>query len=211
MKHLFLIILVTFSTEIYARDNLLLQCLAKEESRLHKDKIVDSLYRLNQNFLNELSTNNDISIKKNFVDDICHSATLSPSIGFLRLLLIKEADIYDLSLSEVDPAMRPFKMGYINEFQKQVPHLFISYISGIQSEMADSKCIEKAIPEISYFIDRIKYLEDEISIHQVMSDKKKIETIFKKLLDLNRIKRECNQNKKNELQMIMEKNKKARS
>lgn len=185
------ILSLSYGTEIFAAPNLLLQCLAKEESLLHKEKAQGVLYKLNQEFINELASSNDIALKKNFVDEICHSKKHSPSVGLLRLLLLKESSIYDLALSEVDPMIRPFKMGYINEFQKQVPRLFIQYISGLQSEMATPDCLTKAIPEISVFSDRLKHLEEEMSTHKVIRDKNKIELIFTKLQNIKTIKENC--------------------
>lgn len=182
------------SSDISAAPNLLLQCLAKEESLLHKQKSQGALYRLNQDFLNELASSNDIALKKNFVDEICSPAAQkkhSPSVGLLRLLLIKESDIYDLSLSEVESSMRSFKMSYISEFQKQVPRLFVQFISGLQAEMPTSDCLARAIPELEFFNERLKYLEEEISIGEVMKDKKKIEKIFSKLETLPKIKAGC--------------------
>lgn len=188
---LLLTVALLYGTQIYAAPNLLLQCLAKEESRLHKGKNQGVLYRLNQEFINELASSNDIALKKNFIDEICQSKTHSPSVSLLRLLLLKESDLYDLSLSEVDPSMRPFKMGYINEFQKQIPRLFIGYLSGLQAEMATPDCLIKAIPELAVFNERLKYLEEELSTHDVISDKKRIEKIFSKLEKRNEIEKAC--------------------
>ena len=182
---------LSYGTEIFAADNLILQCLAKEEAQFHKDKVQGIVYRLNQEFINELATSNDSALKKNYVDEICHSSKHSPSVGLLRMLLLKESDIYDLSLSAVDPAMRPFKMSYIKEFQKQIPRLFIQYISGLQAEMATPDCLTKAIPELVFFNERLKYLEEEMSTHEVMRDKNKILNIFVKLQNINSIKANC--------------------
>ena len=77
------------------------------------------------------------------------------------MLLLKEHELYDLSLSGVEASMRPFKMGYINEFQKQVPRIFIQYISGLQSELATPDCLGKAVPELADLSEKIKYLEEE--------------------------------------------------
>lgn len=175
--------------EVHAKANLLLQCLAKEEESLNK-KAPDALFRLNQEFVNELASANDITIKKEYIDEICTSKKHSPSVGLLRLLLMKENEIYDLSLSEVEPSMRPFKMGYINEFQKRVPHLFFSYLSGLQSEMATPHCLEKAIFEIKGISEKIKYLEEEISMDQIINEKQ-IGSIFKKLESVDQIKAKC--------------------
>lgn len=193
---IFTILLCQFSaqifTEAYAKDNLLLHCLGKEEEKLHKEKSQTIIYRLNQNFINELATSNDIAIKKKYVEEICNKkAKFPPSVGLLRLLLLNESDVFDLSLSEVDPSMRSYKMAYIREFQKQVPHLFINYLAGIQTEMPNAHCLTKAIPEIASFNERLKYLEGEISIHDLLSQKKKIEAIFTKLLRLKKIKEDC--------------------
>jgi len=211
MKLILIAIFLLSSTEIYAKANMLLQCLAKEEEKFHKKKVQDALYRLNQTFLNELASNNDINIKQNFVEEICSKKHISPSVEFLHLLLIKEADIYDISLSSTESSMRPYKMGYINEFQKQVPHMLISYISGLQSETSDPKCIARSIPEINYFIEKIKYLEEEISVHKIMSDKKKLETIFRKLRNFEAIKAKCESDYFNKMRLIEKRNQKART
>ena len=196
---LFVIILtiaVSFSPEIKAAPNYLLRCLAKEEESLHKKNIQDALFRLNQEFVNELASSNDINLKKIYVDEICLSKSYSPSISLLRLLLLKEHQIYDLSLSEVDVSMRPFKMAYINEFQKQVPRIFIQYLSGLQSELATPDCLERYIPELTGFSEKIKYLEEEISAHQLITQKNKIESIFNKLKNFSEIKKKCIGDKK---------------
>lgn len=193
MRFIILSLFLCFFSQLsYAKDNLLLRCLGKEEAKLHKEKSQTVLYRLNQDFINELATSNDIAIKKNFVEEICSpKAKYPPSVGLLRLLLLNESDIFDLSLSDVDPSMRSYKMAYIREFQKKVPHLFISYLAGIQEEMPDAHCLTDAIPEITAFNQRLKYLEEEISTHQLLSQKKNIESIFSKLKNIKTIKANC--------------------
>ena len=193
---LFLIIIIGHSTEIKAAPNYLLRCLAKEEEGLHKKNVQDANFRLNQEFVNELASSNDINLKKNYVDDVCQSRSFSPSVALLRMLLLKEHQIYDLSLSEVDVSMRPFKMAYINEFQKQVPRIFIQYLSGLQSELATPDCLERYIPELAGFSEKIKYLEEEISAHQLITQKNKIESMFNKLKDFQTIKKKCIADKK---------------
>ena len=186
-----LIAILGYGPQTMASPNLLLQCLAKEEASLHKKVIQNALFRLNQDFVNELASSNDINLKKIYVDEICQSKDYSPSVGLLRLLLMKEHEIYDLSLSSIDISMRPFKMGYINEFQKQVPRIFIQYLSGLQSELATPNCLIKAIPELKGFIEKIRYLEEEVSTHHLIIDKKRIAIIFTKLKKFHAIKRQC--------------------
>lgn len=188
---LILMTLIGYSTEIFAAPNLLLRCLAKEEERLNRKPTQNALYRLNQEFVNELASTNDINFKKTYVDQICNSKDYSPSVGLLRMLLLKEHELYDLSLSSVDPAMRPFKMGYINEFQKQVPRMFINYLSGLQAELATPYCLEKNITELKGFNEKIKYLEENLTTHQLITQKEKIDSIFKKLRGFLEMKQKC--------------------
>ena len=196
-----------FVQDIYAAPNLILQCLAKEEARLHKEKDQGALYRLNQEFLNELASSNDITLKQNFVEEICNNKpgkTLShsPSVGLLRILILKKSDIYDLSLSEVEASMRSFKMAYINEFQKQVPGIFIQFISSLQAEMPTPNCLSKAIPELTYFSERLKYLEEELPVQEIMKDQVKIESIFKKLEGLSKIRANCAEEARKKLKAL---------
>ncbi len=191
MFALILIAIVGHSTEIHAAPNRLLHCLAKEEERLTKKNTQNALYRLNQEFVNELASSNDIMLKKAYVDQICHSKDYSPSVGLLRMLLLKEHELYDLSLSGVDASMRPFKMGYINEFQKQVPRMLINYLAGLQAELATPDCLEKNITELKGFNEKIKYLEENLTTHQLITQKDKLDSIFKKLKTFNEIKLKC--------------------
>ncbi len=189
-----LTILIGYVKTSSAAPNLLLQCLAKEEERLHKGA-QNSLYRLNQEFVNEFAGSNDIALKREFVNEICLSKKHSPSVGLLRLLLLKENQIYDLSLSGVEASMRPFKMGYINEFQKQVPRLFIQYISSVQGEMPTANCLSKYIPELKDFNEKVQYLEMEMPTQQLIAQKNKIAAIFEKLTGIKAIKAKCLEDK----------------
>lgn len=191
LQLIFALILLLSSAEIYSKPNLLLQCLAKEEEDLHKSKNQNALFRLNQEFVNELASSNDITIKNEYVSEICRSKTHSASVTLLKQLLLNESNIYDLSFSGAPASMRPFKLAYINEFQKQVPRIFVQYISGLQSEMATPDCLNNAIPELVAFNEKLKYLEEELSTRALIPQKNRIEAIFNKLRNIENIKKNC--------------------
>lgn len=69
--------------------------------------------------------------------------------------------------------------------------MFIQYIAGLQSELATPKCLETAIVELKGFNEKIKYLEEEVTTHQLITQKNKIESIFKKLRNFDSIKKKC--------------------
>lgn len=202
---LLLITVIGYTSQASAAPNLLLQCLAKEEEALHKKEVQNALFRLNQEFVNELASSNDINVKNEFVYEICHSKEYSPSVGLLRMLLIKEHQLYDMNFSSVDVNMRPFKMGYINEFQKQVPRMLIQYLAGLQSELATPYCLENAIPELKGFNEKIKYLEEDLTTHQLITQKNKIDSIFIKLKKFHEIKLRCALKKKKSIDALKKK------
>jgi hypothetical protein len=177
--------------ETFAAPNLVLQCLAKEESQLHKSNDQGANYHLNQDLINELAGSNTIYFKKKFIDEICSSKNFSPSISLLKLLLTKETSIFDLSAENSESSEGSFRLNFIREFQKQAPRLLIQYLAGIQGEMATANCLEVAIPETKTIFDRMKYLEEEISFNDIVKDKKKLEIIFNKLEGLSSIRKKC--------------------
>lgn len=184
-----LILLFFYSSAPWAKTNELIRCLAKEEARFHASKIQDANYALNQSFINEFASNNDIHLKEQFIEEICSKKSMS--LYFLELLLTKETEIFNLNVIKNGTQMSGFKLSHIEEFQKEIPHLFMNYLSTIRLELNDPYCLNKLIPEIHYFEERMKYLEEEISIQQVFNDKKKIRKIFIRLYNFNELKKSC--------------------
>lgn len=193
-----LMLLISFK-EVQASQNKLLQCLAKEEERIHKNKVHFSQAKLNQDLVNELASSNDILIKEKYLEEICNNPSFPPSVNLLRHLLIYENEIYDLRFTGLEESMKSFKISYINEFKKQVPNIFITYVSSINAQMPDAYCLERHIPEIKKFNEKVKYLEDELTINDLIKDKKQIKAIFNKLTSAKKIKEKCiEENRKKE-------------
>ncbi len=189
MRLLLFIFLIQIST-VWAKTNPLIRCLAKEEASFHAKKIQNAYSVLNQSFINEFASNNDISLKPQYIDELC-SKNKGMSLYLLELLLTKETEIYDLQSVRENAQLSNYKSGFIQEFQKQVPHLLIAFIGNIKIELDDPYCINKVIPEIGFFEERMKYLEEEISIHEVFNDKNKIKRIFTKLNNFEALKKSC--------------------
>lgn len=188
---LFLSCFVCLSAFSATRPNRILQCLAKEEEKIIKEKLDFSIAKLNQELVNELAASNDIMIKDSYVDDICEHPYYSPSVNLLRLLLIKENEIYDLSFDDLDRAQKEFKLSYIADFRKQVPNIFVTYVSTLNAQMPDAFCLERHVPEIKKFNEKMKYLENEITTKSLIQDKKQIDAIFMKLRKVKEIKKLC--------------------
>ena len=62
--------------------------------------------------------------------------------------------------------------------------------------MATPHCLEENIKELAGFSEKLKYLEEEMSTHQIIKQKSKLESIFKRLKDIPAIKVKCLQQSK---------------
>lgn len=192
ISSLLLSMAISFAPKVFAKENLLLQCLAKEEEFIIKTRAPLAYAKLNQELVNELASSNDIMIKQKYIDEICRTKTSHPSVHLLKTLLINENQIYDLNFTDVPDSLKLFKLGYINEFQKQVPRIFTQFVSGIQAEMPTPDCLEKYIPELKVFNEKMKYLEDESGTIKQIKNTKQIEKIFDRLKDIKELKQKCN-------------------
>lgn len=167
------------------KGNPLLVCLGNEEERLHLSKTSGPIYRLNQLFINEFAGANDIRLKNEYLKQTCASKSFSPSVVLLRLLVIKGTSIFELG--ELDLHQK----GMAEDLTERSGHIFFSYLAGLQGLTADPQCLNKKIPEIKEFSDRFQYLESDISEQQILHDNKKIDHIFNKLKNFNKIMQEC--------------------
>ena len=89
---------ITFAS-IDAQASTVLKCLGREELQLHRKRDIGPRYTLNQVFLNKLSSN-AIDIKKKYSDQICSTKSKRPSLILLKILLLKQIDIFDIKINK---------------------------------------------------------------------------------------------------------------
>ena len=183
------------SASIAAPLNPLIECLGKEELKLHKSKKTGPVYKLNQLFLNDLVSAGDISLKEKYFKRVCINPKFTPSVDLMREILISD-DIFILSKEVINVSIRNFQLSTIEEIKRVIPHIFFSYLSSLQAQTATPNCLTKYIPELKYFQDQFKYLESELETSPLLNEKKKILNIFDALTRFPEIKRKCILDKK---------------
>ena len=177
--------------------NPLVGCLGQEELRLHKAKRTGPVYKLNQLFLNDLVSAGDITLKEKYFERVCKRPTFTPSVDLMREILIEGKKIFRLSNRVTNAGIRNFQLSTITEIKRLIPHIFFSYLSDLQSQTATHDCLPKYIPDLKYFQDRFKYLENELGTDQLIKEKDRISNIFNSLKKLPSIKKKCIVDKKN--------------
>jgi len=211
---LFSLSLIMLSTQILAQSphqNTLLPCLAREESYYHQKKMLNASYRLNQNLINSLTSHNDILIKENYVQTICKiDVSKQPSLELLKLFMLESTSLFDYSLNRDEAGLKSFKVGAIEDFQKNIPRVFIDYILDLSQQFPNAKCLKKEMPELEYVINQIKYLEEEIHYKKLLDNKKLINTIFNKINLIDQYKLRCMKKEQERLSKIRERNDQAR-
>lgn len=178
-----------------------LKCLGREELQLHRKRDIGPRYVLNQVFLNKLSSNS-IAIKKKYADQICNAKSGRPSLIMLKILLLKQRDLFDIKVSKdrID-GLENFKISQADEFVAQAADVFFEYISGVQSMAPTADCLERTIPKMKGLFKRYRYLEEEVAAVDLLKDKQEILDIFKGLENIDNLfsicEREKNKKKKN--------------
>ncbi len=181
---LFASISLTPSALLASKVNPALKCLALEEERYHKLKITNSRSRLNQELIIELSQSSNFILKPEYLSLVCDSKTLSPAEKILELQLLYGTKIFELNNNDMATAS-------LVEYKKQLPQVFIKHLANLQSELENANCLERHIPEIKKINNKIKYLEEDLSVDTLTPFQKEISSIFKKLAKFNDIKNKC--------------------
>ncbi len=182
-KILLLVFLISFNS-IQAQDfsTKLLPCLGQEEAKLFKQKKISSLYTLNQELINIVVNSPDLKLTKKFHTLIC-KRQVSASKNTLLYALLHKKNIF------IQTATNTNKIKF---FLSQIPALFFSYIAKVQSEMPTADCLNKNIPEIPYFLERYKYLQNDLTSMQLLEETNKIKKIFFKLKTPWKLFKKCN-------------------
>jgi len=169
----------------------MLHCLGKEELSIHKAKNDGPIYFLNQLFINELSSFNDVEVKQKYVDAICNQQEFAPSLSLLNHMLLHGKDLYQIRILKGEEGLWAYKKSQLEDMVNRGPHIFFQYLAHLQKLLPTHDCLSQEIPEITYFMERYYYLESDFPTDKLMKDKAKVESMFAKLKNLDRTIKKC--------------------
>jgi hypothetical protein len=184
-----LLIFLIFSTSLLASPKKFMICLGKEEANIHKAKIGGAHYKLNQEIIAALlQLRSTIEMKANAEDKICNS--LSPSMKTLELIMNKNIFYSTLSQSE-DENNYQIDQVTLMDLEKKSAELFISFVTTIQASLPKANCLQKLIPELNIFFEKMQYILEDVGLDRVMSTLKSPAKTFRKLSEINMKKPKC--------------------
>ena len=172
-----------------AKISRLIRCLGKEELQVHLHKSNGPLYLLNQEIINLIAGGNDITLKEKHYLEICQNKFFSPSVAFLKEVLVEGVGIF--ALTSENFKAESHRHATLNEIRERAFSIFVSYLASLQAHTDDPHCLEKHLPEASYFLERYRYLEEDLEIDDLLADKNRLRKIFDRLQNFDQIVKAC--------------------
>lgn len=182
-------LIFTFSSHSFAKVAPLIKCLGLEELHLHKNKHTGPDYKLNQKLINLIAEANDIKVKQSDLKEICHHKSFTPSVSLLKSLTLKGGKIFKLNKENFSQFLR--QRSVVMKIEDEIPRIFFKYLSNIQSFMSKPNCLEKEVPNIKYFLQRVKYLESTFTAKEILKEKDRVDQIFTKLQNMDALIKKC--------------------
>ncbi len=186
-----LALFMSTSLAVKAEVNPLMACLGQEELKIHRTKTVGPAYFLNQLFINELATIYGLTLKKNALEEVCQTKDFSPSVNLLKILLLRGKEAFDIPEGAKLGGVDALAASSLESFLERMPHVFFTYLSQLQALAPQAKCLSREIPEIAYFMERYKYLEDAVGPQKLIQERTKVLSIFAKLKRFDAILKKC--------------------
>lgn len=171
----------------FTQPKTLLECLGQEEAKLHFSKVGGAIFRLNQRLVDYFSQEQTLSIRPEYLKEICRYQKFGPSIHFLEKAVLLERQLF--TIQNEDERMR------FEEFYRELPGIFIQYMSDLQVSMPIADCLSNQIKELKSFFYEYRYLESNLKIEYFFRNKKNLQSIFKKLQNLDAIYQHCEEEK----------------
>ncbi|MBP5295745.1 MAG: hypothetical protein J6Y94_00230 [Bacteriovoracaceae bacterium] len=187
--------------ERYGR-NPILCCLAKEEQALNDAHFASGpLYKLNNTLIDEIRNIDGIWPTEEAQIRICHNRDFSPSVALVKELLMQGMNIFTTDAKREEDLGAPDRLqnATAEALVERTPRIFFDYISALQTQMGLPECLNRKIPDLKKFQDKLRDLESEKVAGKIVIPEQ-IEKIFEGLKNLDQYAQECAAEHKKRLQ-----------
>ncbi len=172
----------------------LITCLASEEDSIYKEHNLSAEYKLNQWFIVYFASATKMQLRPEYFQKICGNKSGNKNISraLLKEILTNGPTIFTVNSNENEAIKRLFPIDR-EELSGEVVRLFYQYLTDLQAKAATYDCLEKYIPEITYFSERFKFLESDLDTKNLISkeDLPKVFKIFTALDGIDEIYAKC--------------------
>ncbi|MCY4644837.1 MAG: hypothetical protein OXB88_09490 [Bacteriovoracales bacterium] len=174
----------------------LLQCLAKEEENIHRDKVRGPIVELNREMLSAFAGFDGPFIKKEYLGRICRSPSpFGPSLALLQVILVHGKKAFSSTTKR--SSYRKLHQNFLKKLPRKAAKMLIRYLSGIQGMTPKADCLKEAIEPLGKIHQRYKAIEEDVGIEQLISPSD-VKQIFAHLKNLDQIAHNCGQKEKSQ-------------
>lgn len=179
-KTLFLIFILTLSSNLFAKAKPYLICLGKEETLIHKEKIGGAFLKLNQDIISALIQLSDSTqMSKANLKKVC--AKKYTSLEILKLMILSKEDVFFTTKDKLNIEQMTIDKHNLKELKEKVVFIFIDFLTKLQSQYDDPKCLSKHIPELKDFYYKLRYTLEEVGLENLIKSLESPERIFNKI------------------------------
>ncbi|MEX0799056.1 MAG: hypothetical protein WD025_06410 [Bacteriovoracaceae bacterium] len=151
---------------------------------MHKHKLGGPVFKLNQEVISSfVQLRDSIYMKDKYVKQVC--AANSPSMKVLELLMTKNTVFFSIYTEKRSPKKLAIDQSNINELREKSSLLFVNFVTQMQAIMSKPNCMEKHIPELTLFYEKMRYILEDIGLRRVMKTLKDPQKVFEKLQALD--------------------------
>ena len=162
------------------------KCLGAEESYIHSQKIGGAYKFLNQTLIGEIVLLGDsVEMKAEVLEKVCQKGVLFPSFIILKEIMAYKKDIFYSTSKGNNEVKYQNDLKTIGYFQDQIFQLFLDFLSQMQAETNDAKCLQKMFPELKSFYFTTQHTQEDQSIKNLFKENPINDVVFDKLSDLN--------------------------
>lgn len=167
----------------------LIKCLANEELLFHQQNKMGPLYWLNQKFINNLAGGNNIILEEKLFRSACQTEENQPSFELLKHIILNGIKVF--SINTDDFRTKSQQQSILDVIETNMLHIFMNFLSKLQMQVNSAHCLKENLPHLNYFLNKTKYLEENISSRKILADKDKLVQIFDKLRSFEAIRLKC--------------------
>ena len=183
MKYLlFVSTLMLFTINSYAGE--LLKCLAQEEALYHKRKNQKSgpYYKLNQTIISEvIQLPESVSLSSRDENKICNALLSDRSIFFLKMINLDANKLKTSKVRTEEPNRYAIDMMAIDHLHNKSFSILLKFVLDIQKLAKDPNCIYKKIPQLKDFMNKARYIEEDIGIKKIFNGIKNKRRFYKNI------------------------------
>ena len=174
----------------------IIHCLAREESKFHKEGYkYRAHYLLNQTLMEEFLQLGSVRLQRITMNSVCSPNERYPSVRLLEHLINYQENTFLVSYSKLDVKIN-IKRSLINELIDRLPFIVHDFISHMQASCPTPHCLEENIPNLKDFYEKLKYTREHTTGENFIKEDNRGIQIIRNFQRIDQIIKKCQPNQR---------------